>query len=81
MIQVRPWQYCDYIIQFVTFEAIYTFELTKRQMLDEIALCNATSAHGTKKANKNNQNIEYTMTIKKGSKNWQRWIKKYLSQK
>ena len=78
LIQIRPWQDCDYIIQFVTFEKIYTFILTKEEMMKEIKLCKAGYAHGTKEANKDNTNIEYTMTIKKDTGNWQRWIDKYL---
>ena len=78
LIQIRFWQDCNYMIQFVTFEKIYTFELTKTQMIKEINQCNANPAHGTKLANKNNKNIEYTMTIKKDSDNWKRWIEKYL---
>ena len=72
LIQIRIWQECDYIFQFITFEEIFTFHLTKEQMKK----CNDNIAHGTKEANKNNEKIEYTMTIKKESADWQRWIKK-----
>ena len=77
LIQIRIWQSCDYIVQFVTFEKIYTFKLSQSQMKKEMELCGANVAHGTREANKDNQNIEYTMTIKKDSSNWKRWIKEY----
>ena len=78
LMQIRVWQECDYIIQFITFEKIYTFYLTKKEMIEEMELCGANSAHGTRESNKKNKNIEYTMTVKKDSQNWNRWIKKYL---
>ena len=78
LLQIRIWQDCDYIFQFITFENIYTFQLTKQQMIKEMRLCGVNFAHGTKESNRNNENIEYTMTIKKDSDNWQRWIDNYL---
>lgn len=78
LIQIRVWQECDYIFQFITFEKIYTFQLSKKEMLKEMELCGANFAHGTKEANENNKNVEYTMTIRKESDHWNRWMQKYL---
>ena len=80
LLQIRIWQNCDYIFQFITFEKIYTFQLTKEQMVREMKLCGANSAHGTKESNKNNENIEYTMMVKKDSDNWLRWVNKYYKE-
>ena len=77
LLQIRIWQNCDYIFQFITFEKVYTFKLTKIQMIEEMKVCGCNSAHGTVVANKHNKNIEKTMTIKKDSNNWKRWIEKY----
>ena len=46
-------------------------------MKQELQLCKASTAHGTTKSNLNNQNVEKTMTIKKDSEYWKRWIEKY----
>ena len=43
---------------------LYAFQLTKQQLLDELVSLNASSAHGTKKANLSNGNIELRMSLK-----------------
>lgn len=79
VIQIRLWQDCDYIIQFIEKDKVYTFILTKEEMKEEIQKCGSTSAHGTKEANESNENVELRLsTIRKGDKNWNRWVKKYL---
>ena len=80
LIQIRIWQECDYIFQFLTLEKVYTFYLNKNDMKKELELCKATVAHGTKKSNLNNENIELTLTITKESKEWNRWVKKYQNE-
>lgn len=77
LIQIRIWQDCDYIFQFLTFEKVYTFRLSKKDMEYELKLCRASTAHGTIKSNLNNQNVEKAITIRKGSEHWKRWINKY----
>lgn len=78
VVQIRIWQDVNYIIQYISkdFE-VYTFMLTHSEMVDEIKQTGATAAHGTKKANISNKNIEYRFTIKKDSVSWKRWVKKY----
>ena len=78
IVQIRLWQQCDYIIQSITYEEINTFLLKHNDMIMETDLCRASSAHGTKTANKDNKNKELRMTIYKESENWDRWQKKYL---
>jgi len=78
IVQIREWQNCDYIVQKITSNEVYTFRLNKDQMKREIILCNAQSAHGTPLANKHSENIEMRISIAMDSQNWHRWIKKYL---
>ena len=77
VVQIRPWQECHYIVQFISYSDVHTFELTHDEMLQEMKLCNASSAHGTGKAIIDNRNIEYRMTIEKDGKDWIRWLKLY----
>jgi hypothetical protein len=51
--------------------------LTKEQAIEEKELLNATPTHGTKDANASNDNIEYSMGVKYGSLDHQRWKNKY----
>src|ERR1035437_7346137 len=67
LVQIRPWQdvdyYCVAIDTRVSPYQEYVFVLSKSQMLEELRLNGATSAHGTALANKNNANIELRMAI------------------
>ena len=64
--QIRPWQnvdfyYCFYINENDIDKSVF-FVLTKDEMLKEIEECGSYT-HGTKKANENNQNKEFSITI------------------
>ena len=79
IVQIRQWQNCSYIIQSIENTGkVWTFKLTANEMKKEVLLCKASVAHGTKKSNIKNQNIEKRMTINKDDKNWLRWKRKYL---
>ena len=77
IVQVRPWQNCDYIIQSISFGGVKTFLLSRGEMKEETKLCNAASAHGTKVANEENLNKELRFTVKKDKEAWQRWCTNY----
>ena len=77
IVQIRPWQECDYIIQRISDDAAITFVLTHTEMMSEVEKIKASSAHGTPKALKDNKNKELRMTVKIGSEHWNRWINKY----
>ncbi len=77
IIQIRPWQNCDYIIQFIYNDEPITFILTHDEMILEMDIMKASCAHGTPDAIKNNDNVEYKITLKKDSIDWYRWIDKY----
>ena len=71
---------CDYIIQSISDDGATTFVLTHADMMLEMKELKATRAHGTKKALVDNENIEYRMTLKKDSANWDRWINNYYKE-
>ena len=77
ILQIRPWQDCDYIIQSIFDDRATTFVLTHAEMMFEMDKLNVSPIHGTQKALENNETIEYGMRIKKGSLDWDRWIKNY----
>ena len=77
LVQIRIWQDCNYLIQSIQKERIYTFDLSHKQMKKELSLCHAASAHGTRKANYDNKNIELRLTIDIGGQHWKRWLKNY----
>ena len=77
MLQIRPWQDCDYIIQSISDDGATTFVLTHAEMMFEMKKLKASPAHGTRKALVNNENIEYMMALKRDSADWQRWINNY----
>ena len=79
IVQIRLWQGCDYVVQSVSDVDVISFVLRHSEMEQEVALCGATSAHGTRTAVANNQNIELRMTLKKDGEHWARWRKKYTS--
>ena len=76
MIQIRLWQDCDYIIQWISDDGATTFVLTHAEMMLEMEKLKASRAHGTR-ALVNNENIEYRMTVKRNSADWDRWINDY----
>ena len=76
MVQIRPWRDCDYIIQSISNDEATTFVLTHADMMLEMKELKAARAHGTQ-ALVNNENIEYRMTLKKDSADWDRWINNY----
>ena len=77
MLQIRPWQDCDYIIQSVSDDGATTFVLTHAEMMLEMKKLKASPAHGTRKALEDNKTIEYMMAVKRGSADWDRWINNY----
>ena len=76
IVQIRPWQDCDYIIQSISDDGATTFVLTHAEMMLEMDKLKTSRAHGTQ-ALVNNENIEYRMTLKRDSTDWDRWINKY----
>ena len=78
IVQIRLWQKCDYIIQSISYDEVRTFLLSHKEMEKEVKLCNASSAHGTRKANKDNTNIELRFTLRKNTEEWKRWHDSYL---
>ena len=76
IVQIRPWQKCDYIVQSISDDGATTFVLTHAEMMLEMDNLKAARAHGTQ-ALVNNENIEYRMTLKKDSADWDRWINNY----
>lgn len=76
IVQIRPWQNCDYIIQSISDDGAITFILTHAEMMLEMERLKASRAHGTQVL-VNNENIEYRMTLKRDSADWDRWISNY----
>lgn len=77
IVQIRPWQECDYIIQSISDNGATTFVLTHAEMMLEMKKLKAARAHGTQVL-VNNENIEYRMTLNIDSADWNRWINNYL---
>lgn len=77
IVQIRPWQECDYIIQSISDDGAITFVLTREKMKIEIQKLKAASAHGTPEALVDTKNKELAMTLKKDSTDWNRWINNY----
>ena len=77
MLQIRPWQDCDYIIQSISDDGATTFVLTHAEMMLEMKKLKASPAHGTKEVVADNEKIEYMMRLKRDSADWQRWIDNY----
>ena len=76
IVQIRPWQDCDYIIQSISDDGATTFVLTHAEMMLEMRRLKASRAHGTQVL-VNNENIEYRMSLKRDSADWDRWITDY----
>ena len=77
LLQIRPWQDCDYIIQSISDDGATTFVLTHAEMMLEMERLKASPAHGTKEVVSNNKKIEYMMIVERGSADWDRWINNY----
>ena len=77
LLQIRPWQDCDYIIQSISDDGPTTFVLTHAEMMLEMERLKASPAHGTKEVVADNKKIEYMMTVERGSADWDRWINNY----
>ena len=77
IVQIRPWHDCDYIIQSISDDRATTFVLTHAEMMLEMDKLKASPTHGTRKALEDNKTIEYGMRVKRGSTDWDRWIKNY----
>ena len=77
IVQIRPWQDCDYIVQAISDDGATTFFLTHKEMMLEMDELNASVAHGTKTVVSDNTKIEYRMTLNIGSDDWDRWVKNY----
>ena len=77
LLQIRPWQDCDYIIQSISDDGAITFVLTHAEMKLEMERLKASPAHGTKEVVADNKKIEYMMTVERGSADWDRWISNY----
>ena len=77
LVQIRLWQGCDYVVQSVSDAGAASLVLTHAEMEREVEWCGGTSAHGTRTAVANNQNVELRMTLRKDGEHWTRWLKKY----
>lgn len=77
IVQIRLWQPCDYIIQYISDEGAVTFLLTHENMKEETKKLKASSAHGTKAVSQVNIHNELRMTIKLPSSDWDRWMNEY----
>ena len=77
LLQIRPWQDCDYIIQSISDDGATTFVLTHAEMMLEMERLKASPAHGNKEVVSDNKKIEYMMTVERGSADWDRWINNY----
>ena len=77
ILQIRPSQDCDYIIQSISDDRATTFVLKHAEMMLEMERLKATPVHGTPKALEDNKTIEYGIRVKRGSADWDRWISTY----
>lgn len=88
LVQIRPCQDVSYLcIAFCISHyqdnslsvKTHSFKLAKFQLLDEISLMGASSAHGTKNANKDNKNIELRLSlpINEFNPHYIRWKERY----
>lgn len=73
--QIRLWQNCDYVVTYCDYNEFKhkTYFLTHNQMVEEVAKL-GSATHGTKKANKRNLNVEYSITLNINND----WDKKYF---
>jgi len=79
IVQIRPWQEVDYIVEAFDIRSEefvrYTFLLTNNEMHKELDLTKAGYAHGTRESGKNNTNNEYAIRfeISDQDKIFDRW--------
>jgi hypothetical protein len=78
LVQIRPWQKVNYIFYIFDLDSskLYKFNLTNKQIKDELRLL-GTSAHGTQKSNEKNKNVEKAIRIKLYSEDFLRWVNSY----
>jgi hypothetical protein len=82
-VQLRVWQDIDrYIIGYIDetdFNNSHFFLLSKKELQKELRVMGESAMHGTKEANKVNENVELALRIPVdlSNKDFQRWIKKY----
>ena len=77
IVQIRLWQNCDYVVQYISDDGVNTFVLTHSEMAAETEKLNASSAHGTKEVTEDSRYVELRMTLKPGTEDWQRWLTLY----
>jgi hypothetical protein len=83
-LQHRFWQDIDYYLYGHVDDSdsdnikVDLYLLTKQQVLEEAKLLGSAATHGTKAANKLNENIEYSMSVPYESFHHRRWKDKYL---
>lgn len=81
--QIRIWQQTKYYYvlacNFNDFRNLSyeCFKLSKREMQEEMILCNAGASHSTKKRNEENINVEMSLTVKLGTDTYKRWVDNY----
>ena len=80
LLQIRPWQDCDYIIQSISDDGATTFVLRHTEMMLEMGRLKASPAHGTQEALEDNKTIEYMMRVERDSADWDRWINNYCKE-
>ena len=80
ILQIRPWQDCDYIIQSISDDGATTFVLAHAEMILEMDRLKASPAHGTQEALEDNKTIEYMMRVERNSADWDRWISNYCKE-
>ena len=82
-LQHRFWQEINYYLYGHVDDSnsdnitVNLYLLTKEQVIEESKLVNAVPSHGTKAANQLNENVEYSMGVKYGSQDHQRWKDNY----
>jgi hypothetical protein len=83
-VQIRPWQNIAGLIGVVIDVrvnpySIDIFKIPKADLLFECEQLKATSAHGTKEANRENSNIElrFSFPISPDNKHYVRWKERY----
>lgn len=85
IVQVRPWQstsYWCFCFDIRSDEFLpYAFKLSKHQMKNELDSIGANAAHGTKKANTDNKNVEYrfSLIVDCNDAHFKRWLELYKS--
>lgn len=86
IVQIREWHDIDYYIIMVNyfendgkFKETLFFELSASEMKEELNLIKSSSAHGTPKSNKHNQNVEkrFSITIDDNNEHYNRWLDSY----